>query len=178
MEFWADAILRAGRVERREEAIAAAHATFGLLNSTPFSGRLDDQQMRALLHSMALSGLGPGGQDDARQPGNDSRPARIRSRTATPSRGDTQPRQPSRDSSNQPDAGGRTPASPGTVRPPRHREWSPRSSSTAPRRLNALSSAMAIQLAAACGELAGRPDVQRRGRSPRAVGAPFAWART
>ncbi len=59
VEFWADAIVRAGRLERREEAIAAAHAIFGLLNSTPFSGRLDDQRLRALLHSMALSGLAP-----------------------------------------------------------------------------------------------------------------------
>jgi enoyl-CoA hydratase/carnithine racemase/AcrR family transcriptional regulator len=59
VEFWADAILRAGCRQRREEAIAAAHATFGLLNSTPFSGRLDDNAMRALLHSMALGGLWP-----------------------------------------------------------------------------------------------------------------------
>jgi enoyl-CoA hydratase/carnithine racemase/AcrR family transcriptional regulator len=60
VEFWADAIVRAGRLERRDEAIAAAHATFGLLNSTPFSGRLDARDMRALLHSMALRGLTPG----------------------------------------------------------------------------------------------------------------------
>ena len=58
VEFWADVIVRAGRLERREEATAAAHAIFGLLNSTPFSGPLDDQRLRALLNSMALGGLG------------------------------------------------------------------------------------------------------------------------
>ena len=74
VEFWAGAILQTGRVARREDAIAAAHATFGLVNSTPFSGRLDGQQMRVLLHSLALSGLAPSVHDDPRQPENDNRP--------------------------------------------------------------------------------------------------------
>ncbi len=68
VEFWADVIVRAGRLERREEAMAAAHAIFGLLNSTPFSGSLDDQRLRALLNSMALGGLGPQLLDHPRQP--------------------------------------------------------------------------------------------------------------
>ena len=68
VDFWADAILRAGRLQGREEAVAAAHATFGLLNSTPFSSRLDAQDMRALLHSMALSGLAAGFPALERQP--------------------------------------------------------------------------------------------------------------
>ncbi len=37
---------------------AMAHATFGLINSTPHSRRLADDQMRRLLRSMALGALG------------------------------------------------------------------------------------------------------------------------
>ncbi|MGH9105417.1 MAG: TetR/AcrR family transcriptional regulator [Acidimicrobiales bacterium] len=54
---WAGTIAKAALFERPEEATAAAHAVFGLLNSTPFSARLDGQRMRALLASMALGAL-------------------------------------------------------------------------------------------------------------------------
>ena len=40
------------------EARAAAHATFGLINSTPHSGGLADAQLRPLLARMAARGLG------------------------------------------------------------------------------------------------------------------------
>lgn len=39
-------------------ARAMAHAAFGLINSTPHSGRLPDLAMRALLRDMALAALG------------------------------------------------------------------------------------------------------------------------
>ena len=35
-----------------------AHAAFGLINSTPHSGLIDDERMRALLTEMAESALG------------------------------------------------------------------------------------------------------------------------
>lgn len=39
-------------------ARARAHAVFGLINSTPHSGRLPDEEMRAMLTGMALGALG------------------------------------------------------------------------------------------------------------------------
>jgi len=57
VELWADTIVQLGSVEHREEAVVAALAAFGLLNSTPFSSRLDAQQMRARLRTMALAAL-------------------------------------------------------------------------------------------------------------------------
>jgi AcrR family transcriptional regulator len=39
-------------------ARATAHAAFGLINSTPHSGLLDDEQMRQVLTGMALRALG------------------------------------------------------------------------------------------------------------------------
>jgi hypothetical protein len=38
-------------------ARAMAHAAFGLINSTPHSGRLPDEEMRAVLTRMALRAL-------------------------------------------------------------------------------------------------------------------------
>ena len=40
-------------------ARAMAHAAFGLINSTPHSGLLPDEQMREVLSRMALGALGP-----------------------------------------------------------------------------------------------------------------------
>jgi AcrR family transcriptional regulator len=48
-------------------ARAMAHATFGLINSTPHSGLLPDPPMHGLLRAMALGALGIG--DPARKPG-------------------------------------------------------------------------------------------------------------
>lgn len=42
----------------QQEALARAHATFGLLNSTPHSSFLPEVQMRALLQEMAARALG------------------------------------------------------------------------------------------------------------------------
>jgi AcrR family transcriptional regulator len=41
----------------KELAVAAAHAAFGLMNSTPHSARLPRHEMRAVLQSMALGAL-------------------------------------------------------------------------------------------------------------------------
>jgi enoyl-CoA hydratase/carnithine racemase/AcrR family transcriptional regulator len=60
VELWADVIMALGAVEHHDEALVTALATFGLLNSTPFSNRLDAQQMRSRLRSMALAALTAG----------------------------------------------------------------------------------------------------------------------
>ncbi len=136
LEFWADAIVRAGRLERREEAIAAAHAIFGLLNSTPFSGRLDDQRLRALLHSMALSGLAPQHAGSSEDP-------------ASPDQGSVE------------QAAARVEALAADrkfVRLVIHGRVA-EVILDRPEALNALSSAMVTQVAAACGELGSRPDI-------------------
>ena len=58
VEIWVDAI-RAARPEVDEPAArAAAHAVFGLINSTPHSRHLDREQMAALLTGMALAAVG------------------------------------------------------------------------------------------------------------------------
>ena len=55
--LWADALqARSPHLERRH-AQAAAHAAFGLLNSTPFSGRLPRTEMLSLLRAMAGAAL-------------------------------------------------------------------------------------------------------------------------
>jgi AcrR family transcriptional regulator len=61
VELWADTVIRARRFERHEEAIVAAHAIFGLLNSTPHSRRLAGDETRTLLRSLALAALLPAG---------------------------------------------------------------------------------------------------------------------
>lgn len=55
--LWADAIVGATGTEPAV-ATAAAHAAFGLLNSTPHSARLPARRMRALLRSMCLGAIG------------------------------------------------------------------------------------------------------------------------
>jgi enoyl-CoA hydratase/carnithine racemase/AcrR family transcriptional regulator len=138
VEFWADAIVRAGRLERREEAIAAAHAIFGLLNSTPFSGRLDDQRLRALLHSMALSGLAPqlAGSDG----GWSEDKARPDQANAAPLPAEALARDQK------------------FVRLVTHGRVA-EVILDRPEALNALSSTMVTQVAAACNELGNRPDI-------------------
>jgi enoyl-CoA hydratase/carnithine racemase len=110
--------------------VAAAHAMFGLLNSTPFSSRLNAQDMRALLHSMALSGLAPGVPALERQP-----LAR-------------QGGEPSTDKGE----GGRL------VRLVEHGPVA-EIVLDRPAALNALSSAMAVELAGLCSEVTRRRDV-------------------
>jgi AcrR family transcriptional regulator len=68
VELWADTVIRAGRFERHEEAIAAAHAIFGLLNSTPHSRRLAGEETRILLRSLALAALLPAGPSPRPEP--------------------------------------------------------------------------------------------------------------
>ncbi|MGC8470780.1 MAG: TetR/AcrR family transcriptional regulator [Acidimicrobiales bacterium] len=53
---WADVVERVTSCGT-ERAIAAAHAGFGLMNSTPHSARLPDDAMRALLREMAAAAL-------------------------------------------------------------------------------------------------------------------------
>ncbi|HLI16236.1 MAG TPA: helix-turn-helix domain-containing protein [Acidimicrobiales bacterium] len=59
VEVWVDAIARCARTADRRWALAAAHAVLGLINSTPFSARLEREAMRALLVEMALAALSP-----------------------------------------------------------------------------------------------------------------------
>jgi len=55
--LWADALqARSPHLERRQ-AQAAVHATFGLINSTPFSSRLPRAEMLSLLRAMASAAL-------------------------------------------------------------------------------------------------------------------------
>jgi enoyl-CoA hydratase/carnithine racemase/AcrR family transcriptional regulator len=138
VEFWADAIVRAGRLERREEAIAAAHAIFGLLNSTPFSGRLDDQRLRALLHSMALSGLAP------HPAGSDGGWSEDKARPDQANEAPLPAEAPARDRK--------------FVRLVTHGRVA-EVILDRPEALNALSSTMVTQVAAACNELGNRPDI-------------------
>jgi AcrR family transcriptional regulator len=55
--LWADALqARSPHLERRQ-AQAAVHAALGLINSTPFSGRLPRSEMLSLLRAMATAAL-------------------------------------------------------------------------------------------------------------------------
>lgn len=56
VDLWAGQLALLGQ----EDTHAMAHAAFGLLNSTPHSGRLPDERMRSLLRHMALGALGLG----------------------------------------------------------------------------------------------------------------------
>jgi enoyl-CoA hydratase/carnithine racemase/AcrR family transcriptional regulator len=144
VEFWADAIVRTGRLERREEAIAAAHAIFGLLNSTPFSGRLNALELRALLHSMALDGLGPN------HPGPVTGPipsGPVAGPATGPVAGPAEDVSARRHDDNQ------------LVRLVEHGAVA-EIVLDRPEALNALSSAMAVQLAGLCTELGERPAVR------------------
>jgi AcrR family transcriptional regulator len=57
VEVWVDAIRAAVGSMDEPTARAAAHAVFGLINSTPHSRHLDRDQMAALLRGMALASL-------------------------------------------------------------------------------------------------------------------------
>ena len=58
VDVWAAELGRLHHGLRADRARAMAHAAFGLINSTPHSGRLPDDQMRDLLTGMALDALG------------------------------------------------------------------------------------------------------------------------
>jgi AcrR family transcriptional regulator len=55
--LWADELVRRRPGHDHRSAHAAVHASFGLLNSTPFSTRLPSAQMVELLATMASSAL-------------------------------------------------------------------------------------------------------------------------
>jgi AcrR family transcriptional regulator len=57
VEVWVSAIRDAIGVVDEPSARAAAHAVFGLINSTPHSRHLDRDQMATLLREMALNAL-------------------------------------------------------------------------------------------------------------------------
>jgi AcrR family transcriptional regulator len=57
VDLWAAQLRRRHPQLSRDEARSMAHATFGLLNSTPHSRMLPDEAMRALLREMALRSL-------------------------------------------------------------------------------------------------------------------------
>jgi AcrR family transcriptional regulator len=57
VEIWVDVIRAAVATMDEPTARAAAHAVFGLINSTPYSRHLDRDQMGALLRGMAIAGL-------------------------------------------------------------------------------------------------------------------------
>lgn len=58
VDLWADQVRRLHPGTALDRARATAHVTFGLLNSTPHSGLLPEEDMRELLSSMALAALG------------------------------------------------------------------------------------------------------------------------
>ncbi|MBV8931247.1 MAG: TetR/AcrR family transcriptional regulator [Kutzneria sp.] len=57
VEVWVDAIRRAVPAIEVPTARAAAHAVFGLINSTPHSAHLDRRQMTELLAAMAFAAV-------------------------------------------------------------------------------------------------------------------------
>jgi hypothetical protein len=58
VDLWASRLREAHDGLRMDSARAMAHATFGLINSTPHSGLLPDARMRELLSRMAGAALG------------------------------------------------------------------------------------------------------------------------
>ena len=58
VELWADRLRELHRGLPRKRARAMAHATFGLLNSTPHSAMLPEARMRTMLEEMACAALG------------------------------------------------------------------------------------------------------------------------
>ena len=58
VDLWAHRLCEAHDGLRLDSARAMAHATFGLINSTPHSGLLPDARMRELLSRMAGAALG------------------------------------------------------------------------------------------------------------------------
>jgi AcrR family transcriptional regulator len=59
VDLWAAQLRARSAGLTLEAARAMAHAAFGLINSTPRSGLLDDEQMRGVLTQMALRALAP-----------------------------------------------------------------------------------------------------------------------
>jgi len=59
VDLWADQLRLITPSLSVEAARAMAHAAFGLINSTPHSGRLPDEEMRSVLTAMALRALAP-----------------------------------------------------------------------------------------------------------------------
>lgn len=57
VSLWVDALVGQRPEMSPERARAAAHAVFGLINSTPHSARLSRPEMAGLLRAMALSAL-------------------------------------------------------------------------------------------------------------------------
>jgi AcrR family transcriptional regulator len=57
VDVWAAQLRRLHRGLHTDRARAMAHAAFGLINSTPHSGRIADQAMRGVLHRMAMGAL-------------------------------------------------------------------------------------------------------------------------
>lgn len=57
VDVWIDALVTARPELDRHAASAAVHAVLGLMNSTPYSSRIGDSAMRALLRSMAGGAL-------------------------------------------------------------------------------------------------------------------------
>ena len=57
VDLWAERLREVHDGLRLDSARAMAHAAFGLLNSTPHSGLLDDEEMVALLTRMTLAAL-------------------------------------------------------------------------------------------------------------------------
>jgi AcrR family transcriptional regulator len=58
VDLWAGQLRLVHADLTRDRARAMAHATFGLINSTPHSGVLPDTEMHGLLRDMALRSLG------------------------------------------------------------------------------------------------------------------------
>jgi AcrR family transcriptional regulator len=58
VDLWADRLREVHDGLRPDSARAMAHATFGLINSTPHSALLPDARMRELLSQMAVAALG------------------------------------------------------------------------------------------------------------------------
>jgi AcrR family transcriptional regulator len=57
VDVWAAQLRRLHRGLHTDRARAMAHAAFGLINSTPHSGVIADDAMRAVLHKMAMGAL-------------------------------------------------------------------------------------------------------------------------
>jgi len=73
VEIWVDAIRDAVPGVDEAHARSAAHAVFGLINSTPHSARIDQDAMADLLHRMSMAALVTPG---ALPAGTDGRTAR------------------------------------------------------------------------------------------------------
>jgi AcrR family transcriptional regulator len=58
VDLWADRLREVHPDLAPRRARAMAHATFGLINSTPHSARLPEPETRAMLGAMALAALG------------------------------------------------------------------------------------------------------------------------